>query len=126
MNLFGKKRIFNVICLVISLFVFYLSPHAEENQAELNGAKVYSQIKDFALTGGSAEVSGLTLKRDRVQMTFNGIFYFTSEISGKVTGAVFIGQGNVQMETIPSDFEKANINRLIGSETVQSDFKTAV
>src|SRR5262245_6798125 len=56
---------------------------------------LYDGIKSFALTGGSAEVSNLTLKRDRVEMTFNGTFYFAAPANGKVTGAVFVGDGRI-------------------------------
>ena len=64
-------------------------------QADLSaaGKQVYDQIKNFTLTGGSADVSGLTLKRDRVDMTFTGTFYFGATTGDRVTGAVFIGQG---------------------------------
>jgi hypothetical protein len=36
----------------------------------------YDQVRSFSLGGGSATVSGLTLNRDRVQMTSTGTFYF--------------------------------------------------
>ncbi len=90
------------------------------------GKQVYDQIKAFALTGGSADVSGLTLKRDRVEMTFTGTFYFGAPTGGTVTGAVFVGQGTMRAEAPPSDFERENVRRLIGADLVESDFKTAV
>ena len=42
------------------------------------------------------------------------------------TGAVFIGDGNFTAETPPGDFEKDNLKRLLGTENIESDFKTAV
>ena len=48
---------------------------------------LYDQIKAFPLTGGKADVANLTLKRDRVAMTFTGTFYFAAPIDGRVTGA---------------------------------------
>ena len=97
-------------------------------QADLSteGKQLYTQIKTFTLTGGSAEVTDLTLKRDRVEMSFKGTFYFGGPAGGKVTGAVFIGQGALRAEAPPSDFERANVMRLLGAELVESDFKTAV
>lgn len=88
--------------------------------------EIYNQIKAGALTGGSAEVSGLLLKRDRCEMLFNGTFYFTSAISGQVTGAVFIGQGTFRADVPPNKFEQDNVRRLLGVDTVTSDFRTAV
>ncbi len=91
-----------------------------------SGKQAYDQIKAFALTGGSAEVSGLTLKRDRVEMTFTGTFYFGGPTAGMVTGAVFVGQGTMRAEAPPSDFERENVKRLLGADLVESDFKTVV
>lgn len=92
-----------------------------------DGSKtIYEQIKAFNLNGGKSEASGLVLRRDRVTMIFNGTFYFTSQIDGKVTGAVFIGTGTFRAEVPPSEFEKKNVKRLLDAETVDSDFKTAV
>lgn len=91
-----------------------------------NSKQLYDQIKAFKLTGGSADVSNLTLKRDRVEMTFTGTFYFAGAIDGVVTGAVFNGQGTVRAAAPPSDFEKDNVKRLLGADAVESDFKTAV
>jgi len=90
------------------------------------GKELYDQIKALKLTGGSAEVSNLVLKRDRVEMTFTGTFYFGAPVDGAVTGAVFIGQGALRAEAPPTDFERANVQRLLKSELVDSDFKTAL
>lgn len=86
----------------------------------------YNQIKLFSLTGGKAEVSNLVLKRDRVEMTFSGTFYFTAPVEGKVIGAIFIGQGKFRSEVPPNEFEKTNVKRLLNLEVIESDFKTAV
>jgi hypothetical protein len=83
---------------------------------------LYSQIKAFDLNGGAVDVKGLILKRDRTQITLDGVVYLTA--SG--TGAVFLGEGKFAIETPPSDFEKQNIKRLLGTEVIESDFKTAV
>lgn len=92
-----------------------------------NGRELYNQIKAFSLTGGKADVNALLLKRDRVEMTFNGTFYFAAPVSGKITGAVFVGQGTFRAQAPPADFERANLKRLIGVDhAVESDFKTAV
>ena len=103
----------------LAIFVF---------QAAGQDAKsVYSQVKGFALNGGKAEVTDLVFKRDRVTMTFTGTFFFATPIDGKITGAVFVGQGTFRADAPPSDFEKANMKRLLGNDqAIESDFKTAV
>lgn len=98
---------------------------AQADQAAA-GKQLYDQIKALKLTGGSADVSNLVLKRDRVEMTFTGTFYFGAPTGDTPTGAVFIGQGAMKAEAPPTDFERANVQRLLKSELVDSDFKTAV
>jgi hypothetical protein len=104
------------------LALFQLSAAAQS----AGGKKVYDIIKSFQLTGGSATVNNLTLKRDRGTMTFTGTFYFTPPMQGFVTGAVFIGAGKFRAEVPPSEFEKDNVRRLLDADVVESDFRTAV
>jgi Peptidase family M1 domain len=112
------RRLFLLACLVLSIAV---AAHAQ------GGLTLYKQIKAFSLPGAKADVTGLVLKRDRVEMTFTGTFYFTAPIDGRVTGAVFVGQGSFHAQVTPDNFERANVKRLLGvEETIDSDFKTAV
>jgi hypothetical protein len=107
--------------LLILLLGIYLATPAQE------GKSLYKQIQAFTLSGAKTDVQSLSLKRDRVEMSFTGTFYFTPPIDGKVYGAVFIGQGTFKADAPATDFERANLKRLIGVEdTVESDFKTAV
>src|SRR5215204_1166619 len=95
------------------------------SQPEISGLAVYEQIKSFQLTS-KADVSNLVLKRDRVTMTLNGTLYFSSPVLGKVTGAVFIGRGTIVIPAPPSDFERANLKRLLKADQVSSDFSNAI
>ena len=113
--------------LLTSAFLILLV--ASNIQAQDTASKeltLYNQIKSFALTGGAVDVKGLVLKKDRTQITLDGVVYLTAETNGRPTGAVFIGDGKVSVETPPNEFEKENIRRLIGADLVESDFKTAV
>ncbi|HTY63231.1 MAG TPA: M1 family aminopeptidase [Acidobacteriota bacterium] len=93
---------------------------------ETDALAAYKTIHSFSLDGGSANVSNLTLKRDRAEMTFTGTFYFSKPVLGRVTGAVFIGEGKFHAEPPSSNFEKENLRRLLNADVVESDFKTAV
>ena len=126
-------RLFSLMLLAalagaLSVSVAARRPGADAPRAAQGGdaKSLYDQIKAFALTGGSAEVSGFALKRDRVEMTFTGTFYFAAPAGGRVTGAVFVGEGRVAAEVPPSEFERENLRRMIGAELVESDFKTVV
>lgn len=98
---------------------------AQENLSA-RGKSVYEQIKAFKLSGDAETVTGLQLKRDRAEMTFDGTFYFTGEVEGKITGAVFIGQGKFRTEIPDNVFEKENVRRMLGADVIESDFKSAV
>lgn len=98
---------------------------AQEN-ISAKGKQVYDQIKAFSLGGGSVTVEAMVLKRDRVEMTFDGTFYFASPVEGRVTGAVFTGQGRLRAEPPANEFERDNLRRMIGADAYESDFKTAV
>jgi len=88
--------------------------------------KIYNQLKAFSLTGGTVEAKGLVLKRDRVQLTLDGVVYLGEPVEGIITGAVFMGEGKFIAETPPNKFEQDNVKRLLGADLIESDFKTAV
>src|SRR6187402_484277 len=58
-----------------------------------DGKELYERLKSAPLTGGTAEAKGVVLKRDRAEMTFDGTFYFAAPVEGRVTCAVFVGEG---------------------------------
>ncbi len=87
---------------------------------------LYHALRAFQLTGGSSTVEKLVLKRDRAEMTFDGTFYFTAPVAGKVRGAVFLGHGTFRADPPPVDFERENLRRLLKTDHIESDFKTAV
>jgi hypothetical protein len=109
-----------VFCAIYALASISI---AQESQDPI---QLYSQIKSFSLTGGKAEVSNLLLKRDRGEMTFTGTFYFPAPVAGRITGAVFIGQGVFRAAVPPGEFERDNVRRLLKADVVESDFKTAI
>jgi hypothetical protein len=109
-----------LICfLLCGLFVSSLRAQDAAPSKEL---ALYNQIKAFDLNGGAIDVKGLVLKKDRTQITLDGVVY----LSASATGAVFIGDGKFVLDTPPGDFERQNIKRLLGTEVIESDFKTAV
>jgi len=112
-------------CLLFALTLITPAAFAQES-AGSKEKQLYNQLKAFALTGGSAQVKSLVMKKDRTQITLDGTVYFSEPVNGQITGAVFIGEGKFTAETPPNDFEKDNLKRLLGVEVLESDFKTAV
>ncbi len=87
---------------------------------------LYQTLSRFNLNGGTAQSENVVLKRDRVEITFNGTFYFEAPLEGRIRGAVFIGSGKVHADVPDSVFEKDNLRRMLHADSVESDFKTAV
>ena len=87
---------------------------------------IYHQLKAFSLTGGAIDVKGLVLKKDRVQLTLDGVVYLSEPVDGVVTARCSSAKGSFSVETPPNDFEKDNVKRLLGTDMISSDFKTAV
>src|SRR5215213_6850192 len=124
----SKRAFLGALLLLAALFA---AAHDARAQAAptADGKELYERLKSAPLTGGTAEAKGLVLKRDRAEMTFDGTFYFAAPVEGRVTCAVFVGEGKFRAELPPSEFERENVRRLLGAESsaaVESDFKTAV
>ncbi|MBC7929278.1 MAG: hypothetical protein H7Z38_01825, partial [Rubrivivax sp.] len=82
----------NSVLLAVLMVAATATAYAQED-ASAKGKGVYEQIRAVSLTGGSAEARGIVLKRDRAEMSFDGTFYFAAPVEGRVTCAVFIGEG---------------------------------
>jgi len=114
-----------IVLMGLTLTIEARSASAVENKS-VKGMALYSQLKGFVLDGGSARVENLKLTRDRAEMTFTGTFYFSSPVEGLVTSAVFIGDGTFRAVPPNNEFEIAHLRRILDSDTVESDFKSAV
>lgn len=80
--------------------LLFIGPTASAQEGpDSKEKKIYNQLKAFSLTGGTVEVKGLALKRDRVQLTLDGVVYLSEPVEGMITGAVFIGEGKFIAET---------------------------
>jgi hypothetical protein len=112
-------------CLIVA-FTLGASAAFAQDGAGSTEKQAYTQLRNFALTGGSAQVNALVLKKDRAQITLTGTVYFGEQVNGAITGAVFVGDGRFAVETPNSEFEKENVKRLLGVDNIESDFKTAV
>lgn len=112
------------------LFVFILgstSALAGQSQPPPEAAALYQQLQNSSVLEKSAHLENMVLRRDRVTINFtNGTVYFSPLVAGKVRSAVFIGTGQLQAPPPPVAFEQDNVRRLLRSDDVSADFKTAV
>ncbi len=110
--------------LCVALVATFSAPalQAAEPPAPL---ALYREVKAFEVAPESLPTEMLVLRRDRVELTFDGEFYFAQPIDGRVYGAVFFGRGSLRLE--PHDeLEKENVRRLLKSDLVEATFKRAV
>lgn len=124
-NLFHRTPLSLLACAFLLIVLTTASAVAQDGLVSKE-RDVYNQLKAFSLTGGVMEVKGVVLKRVRTQITLDGTVYLSQPVDGKITGAVFIGEGKFVVEPPTNEFEKANVKRLLGTEVAESDFKTAV
>lgn len=83
---------------------------------------IYAQLRSIKLSGESAGVENFVLKRDTATITFiDGRFYFLAPVEGKVTGAVFLGNGEFQM-TPTLTMEQRQLGILTGTSSITEQF----
>ncbi len=111
---------------ILLLGMFLRPASAQDRPAPSPQMSTYAALRAFPLSGAATRVDKLVLKRDRGEMTFTGTFYLAAPVGGRVTGAVFIGQGLFKAEVPPSRFELDNVKRLLNTTVIESDFQTAV
>ncbi len=91
-----------------------------------NANAYYQQLRNLLPGGEVISVHHLELKRDAAVFTFeSGDISFYGEVNGKVTGAVFHGQGHLHL-TPPTQQERHNLRILSHAEEFDEDFDQAV
>ena len=109
--------------IVIFLALHSVALHAQKTP---NSNVFYQQLRSLQPGGEVINVSNLELKRDAATFTFkSGSFQFYAEVNGKVTGAVFRGDGHLHI-TPPNAEERHNLNLLNHSEEFDEDFDQLV
>lgn len=87
-----------------------------------NTDATYQQLRNVGLSGEVAAANNLVLKRDAATFTFkSGTFSFLAPVNGKVTGAVFVGDGSFTI-TPPLEMEKKSIAILTKGQPFSEDF----
>lgn len=93
---------------------------------EPNSDPAYRQLRNITFRGESAIAKDLMLKRDAGRFTFqSGNFFFLAPVGGKVTGAVFLGQGRFSLQPA-LEAEKHNLELLTKEPEMSEEFTEAV
>jgi hypothetical protein len=99
---------------------------ALQAQHSANSNTSYQQLRGLLPGGEVINVNNLVLHRDAATFTFrHGSFALYGEVNGKVTGAVFKGDGHLHI-TPPTAQERHNLSIIAHSEEFGDDFDSVV
>jgi len=91
-----------------------------------NADPVYLQLRNIELKGDAYTVENIELKRDAATFHLtSGTICFVPPVQGKVTGAVFVGEGSMSFEA-PNTEEKRSLKLLTKSDTFDESFNHLV
>ena len=117
-------RVRAYFAVLASLLVPSLATLNAQRPANSNAS--YQQLRGLMPGGEVIAVNNLELRRDAATFTFrHGNFAFYGEVNGKVTGAVFKGEGHLHI-TPPTVQERHNLSLLNHAEEFDEDFDKVV
>ena len=91
-----------------------------------NSDPTYQQLRNLGLGGEAVSVTNFTLKRDAGRFNLrSGTVCFVTPVNGKVTGAVFTGDGNFVLDA-PDASERANLKLLTKEDEFSENFGQAI
>jgi len=91
-----------------------------------NSDPIYQQLRNLALGGEAVSVSNFELKRDAGTFHLrSGMVCFVTPVNGKVTGAVFTGDGTFVLDP-PSESERRSLQLLTKENEFSETFSQAV
>jgi len=95
-------------------------------QTGANADPNYSALRNLNLGGEAMQISNFDLKRDAAKFRLkSGTVCFTPPVNGKVTGAVFVGDGIFLLEP-PTETERKNLKYLSKEEEFNEKFEKLV
>src|SRR6516164_4049951 len=91
-----------------------------------NADGYYQQLRNITLGSEAVTVNNVTLKRDAATFQLNsGTVCFLSPVQGKVTGAVFVGEGRLLL-TPPQPSEQRSLALLSKEKEFSENFNHLV
>jgi Peptidase family M1 domain len=123
----GSHRMRSLVCRC-TLALTFLSCCAPTLSAQKlpNTNDFYRELRDLQPGGDIITVQNLTLRRDAATFTFKeGSFAFYGPVNGKITGAVFRGEGHLHV-TPPIAAERHSLYLFKHTQELDEDFDQAV
>jgi len=117
------RIMFAAIILLASFSLLYA---ADSPAAAPNSDPTYQQLRNLTLGGEAVSVTNFTLKRDAGTFHLHsGTVCFVTPVQGKVTGAVFVGEGNFVLDP-PQESERKSLKLLTKEDEFSEKFSQAV
>ncbi|HSE22884.1 MAG TPA: carboxypeptidase regulatory-like domain-containing protein [Pyrinomonadaceae bacterium] len=119
------------ISVDLKLVIASLEAQVKVTSQKGNQDPVYQQLRQLGKTdqdfaGPYATVNSLTLQRDAASFTLrSGEVYFVAPVEGRVTAAVFIGDGVLDL-TPPTNTEKRSLKTFTGEDKISEQFSRLV
>jgi hypothetical protein len=111
---------------LVSLFFLACLSATLHAQRPGNSNSYYQQLRGLLPGGEVIAVNNLELKRDAATITLrSGNIAFYGQVNGKVTGAVFKGEGHIHI-TPPTAEERHNLSIVTHSDQFDEDFDQVV
>ena len=102
------------------------APQTSPAPSAPNSDPTYQQLRTIALGSVSVGVTNFDLKRDAATFHLHsGTVCFVPAVQGKVTGAVFVGQGSMTLDP-PSGAERRSLKLLTKSDEFNETFQHLV
>ena len=116
----SRKAAISLACLLFAVPV--LAPADQTPNADAT----YQQLRTITLGAEAITVSDATLKKDAATFQLNsGTVCFFSAVQGKVTGAIFVGEGRLLL-TPPNPLEERSLSLLTKEKEYSESFSRMV
>src|SRR5437588_11572264 len=130
---FNRARQLAGVCLVVGLLAFTLLFFAIATVADQNlplpapnSDATYQALRNLTLSGEAVSVTNFELKRDAgIFHLRTGTVCFVNAVQGKVTGAVFVGDGSFVLDP-PIEVERKSLKLLTKENEFSEKFEHLV
>ncbi len=122
------SSIIRLVKLAVCAFLLAAPSAAAQNAAPAgpNGDPVYQQLRNITLASDAYTIENIDLKRDAATFHLkSGTMCFVPPVQGKVTGAVFVGEGSMSFDA-PSPGERRSLKLLTKSDEFAEIFNHLV
>lgn len=115
-----------VIFLAYSLPGIILPKEAFPQSTHISAPEAYKSLQTLPFDNTKiAQVKNLTLRKDRARLTLkHGTIYLTKPVLGKITGAVFLGEGIFELMP-PTKIERKQVRRFLDKDSLSENFSAA-